>query len=117
MFNDRPYIYVAGPMTGKPNYNRELFNDVSEALEEGGWNVFNPAANDINIFGSYEACDAAIAEDRQNALRIMLGSDLQFITQEANAIAMLPGWETSLGARAEHATAVALGLQIIYFTE
>lgn len=113
----KPAIYLSGPMTGKPNYNRELFNEVAEALTEGGWAVFNPAANELELFGSYEACDKALVEDRQEALRMLLRADLEYITQWAEAIAMLPGWETSLGARAEHATAVALGLQIIYFTE
>jgi hypothetical protein len=109
-----PSIYIAGPMTGYDDYNRPLFNETAEAFEEGGWNVFNPATNDIRLFGSYEECDAAIKADRKAALRIMLGSDLEFICNEADAIAMLPGWEKSFGARAEHATAVALGLEIIY---
>ena len=50
-------------------------------------------------------------------LRIMLGSDLAWICREADAIAMLPGWEKSYGARAEHAVAVALDLQIIYIED
>lgn len=107
-------LYVAGPMTGIEDYNRPAFYDTAEAFRDGGYVVFNPADNDVRLFGSHEACDEAINEDRQGALRIMLGSDLEFITQEADVIAMLPGWENSKGARAEHATAVALGLEIIY---
>lgn len=110
----RPALYIAGPMSGIPDYNRPAFYEAEEAFTEGGWDVFNPADNDITLFGSFEACETAIAEDRQGALREMLGSDLNFICYEADAIAMLPGWEKSLGARAEHATAVALGLEIIY---
>jgi hypothetical protein len=113
----KPAIYIAGPMTGLPDYNRPAFYEAEEAFKEGGWEVFNPADNDVLLFGSHEACDKAIEEDRQGALREMLGSDLAFICYEADAIAMLPGWEKSLGARAEHATAVALGLQIIYISE
>jgi hypothetical protein len=112
----KPAIYIAGPMSGIPNYNRELFNETAEAFEDGGWEVFNPAENDVELFGSHEECDKAIEADRQGALRIMLGSDLDYICSRANAIAMLPGWEKSLGARAEHATAVALGLEIIYLS-
>lgn len=111
-----PSIYIAGPMSGIVDYNRAAFNEAAEAFRDGGWDVFNPATNDVELFGSYEACDEAIKEDRQGALRIMLGSDLDFITREADAIAMLPGWEKSFGARAEHATAVALGLEIIYLS-
>lgn len=114
---EKPKIYIAGPMSGYPDYNRPAFYEVAEAFEEGGWEVFNPADNDVLLFGSHEACDAVIAEDRTEALRIMLGSDLAWICKEADAIAMLPGWEKSYGARAEHVTAVALDLQIIYIED
>jgi Domain of unknown function (DUF4406) len=115
-YNERPRIYVAGPMSGLPDFNRPAFNEAAEALRDGGWIVFNPAENDINVFGSTEAADKAFLADRTAALRVMLGADLNWICSEADSIAMLPGWEKSLGARAEHATAVALGLEIIYLT-
>lgn len=110
-------IYIAGPMSGIPDYNRPAFYSTAEAFEEGGWEVFNPADNDVRLFGSHEACDAAIEANRNQALRVMLGSDLEWICSDADAIAMLPGWEKSYGARAEHATAVALGLEIIYISD
>ena len=113
----KPRIYIAGPMTGIPDYNRPAFYSTAEAFEEGGWETFNPAENDVRLFGSHEACNEAIEKDREQALRVMLGSDLEWICAEADAIAMLPGWEKSYGARAEHATAVALGLQIIYIAD
>lgn len=110
-------IYIAGPMTGIADYNRPAFYSTAEAFEEGGWEVFNPAENDVRLFGSHEACNAAIEANRNQALRVMLGSDLEWICSDADAIAMLPGWEKSYGARAEHATAVALGLEIIYISD
>lgn len=110
-------IYIAGPMSGIPDYNRPAFYSTAEAFEEGGWEVFNPAENDVRLFGSHEACNAAIEANRNQALRVMLGSDLEWICSDADAIAMLPGWEKSYGARAEHATAVALGLEIIYISD
>ena len=112
----QPKIYIAGPMSGKPDFNRPLFYETAEAFTEGGWEVFNPADNDVRLFGSFEACDAAIKADRKATLRIMLGSDLDWIAKNADAIAMLPGWEKSYGAHAEHALAVALDLEIIYLT-
>jgi hypothetical protein len=110
-------IYIAGPMSGIPDYNRPTFYSTAEAFEEGGWEVFNPAENDVRLFGSHEACNEAIEANRNQALRVMLGSDLEWICSDADAIAMLPGWEKSYGARAEHATAVALGLEIIYISD
>lgn len=110
----RPSIYIAGPMSGIQDFNYPAFFDAAEAFEDGGWDVFNPAKNDLDQFGSVEVINQLVKEDKDGFLRHVLGQDLEFITQEADAIAMLPGWEKSLGARAEHATAVALGLQIIY---
>lgn len=112
-----PKIYIAGPMSGYPELNHPAFFEAQEAFEEGGWEVFNPAALDHEVYGSTEATEDAMLDDRQGFLRKALGSDLKWICKKADAIAMLPGWEKSLGARAEHATAVALGLQILYIHE
>lgn len=112
-----PKIYLAGPMSGIPDFNFPAFFDYAEALEEGGWEVFNPAQNDIDVHGSLEGIKAAWAADATTTLRQCLNDDLDYITAEADAIAMMPDWENSKGARAEHATAVALGLQIIYLND
>lgn len=113
----KPRIYIAGPMTGIADYNRPAFYETAEAFMEGGWEVFNPAELDEEVYGDTEATIEAMEADREAFLRAALGSDLAWICAEADAIAMLPGWEKSYGARAEHATAVALGLQIIYIDE
>lgn len=110
-------IYLAGPMSGYPEYNFPAFFSYQGYLEEAGFEVFNPAENDLNNFGSLENVEAAYKEDADAALRKCLGEDLAWICAEADAIAMMPGWERSYGAKAEHATAVALKLQIIYLTD
>lgn len=110
----KPAIYIAGPMSGYENLNHRLFNETAEAFEDGGWEVFNPAEADIAEYGSVEETEKAMKEDNQSVMRNLLSTDINWICEEADAIAMLPGWECSLGARAEHAVAVALGLQIIY---
>jgi len=110
----KPCIYIAGPMSGYPNLNHPLFNETAEAFEDGGWEVFNPAEADTHVYGSTEDTIKAMDEDKETFLRSALSADLQWICENADAVAMLPGWEKSYGARAEHATAVALGLQIIY---
>jgi hypothetical protein len=106
-----PTIYIAGPMTGLPEFNFPAFNNTAEAFEEGGWRVINPAAHDLEVWGDMEG----VAKNAN--YRDCLAWDLDAICNECDAIAMLPGWENSKGARAEHATAVALGLQIIYLHE
>lgn len=103
-----PKIYLAGPMTGIPEFNFPKFMETAEALQEGGWTVFNPAQNDI---------DKGHDPNDPRPYRLCLYDDLVWITQEADAIYMMTGWENSKGARAEWATAVAIGIQILYESE
>lgn len=39
----RVRIYIAGPMTGYENFNREAFHKAEEALKREGHTVLNPA--------------------------------------------------------------------------
>ena len=104
-------IYIAGPMTGYEDFNFPAFFSTAEAFEEGGWETINPAAHDLELWTDMEGVK------KYANYRDCLGWDLEQICYSADAIAMMPGWEASKGARAEHATAVALGLQIIYIAD
>lgn len=104
-------VYIAGPMRGKPAFNFPAFDEASEWLRAQGHEVFSPADHDreSGFDPSSMAGDenlAALGFD----LRAALAADLAWITTEADAVYLLPGWETSSGARAELAAAAALGL-------
>lgn len=92
-------LYLAGPMTGIPHFNYPAFNAAAAMLRAEGHEVFNPAE--------------VTETDRRAALK----ADLTWICDHAEGIALLPGWERSSGARAEHALAVALGLTPRYLYE
>lgn len=116
-------VYLAGPMSGVPNFNFPAFNRAAAILRAEGHSVFNPAERDIERHGGVDisagnhAGDPAVAEKEHGfSLREALADDTAFICREADAIAMLPGWESSKGARAEHALAFALGHTIIYLS-
>lgn len=111
-------IYLAGKMQGIPQFNFPLFYNEAAKLRAAGHTVFNPAQRDVTMFG-----EAPFLNSRDGSLplpgiefslREALRDDTNFICMEADAIALLPGWEKSNGARAEHALAVALDLKIIY---
>jgi hypothetical protein len=113
--------YIAGPMTGIPNFNFPAFNAAAAKLRAQGCEVFNPAERDIerhngvDISADNHAGDPALAAQVHGfSLRDALADDTAYICKEATGIAMLPGWENSKGARAEHALAVALSLSILY---
>jgi len=112
-------IYLAGPMTGYPQFNYPAFHQAASSLRKEGHFVFSPAERDIERDGKNwgdEVKDgsAAAAKEKGFDLRSALGDDLEFICKDAEAIALLPGWEKSSGAQAEWATARALGLKFIY---
>lgn len=113
-------IYIAGPMRGIPNFNFPLFFKVEEDLRAEGWEVFNPARKDCELFdegmgrdnpeGSIDWASETYGFD----LRVALQHDTSWICNYATAIYMLPGWENSKGAMAEHALACALDLEVIH---
>ena len=112
-------IYLAGPMRGIPEFNFPTFFKAATVLRYEGHEVFNPAEKDnekhgVDISkGNHEGREDVAAAQHGFSLREALGSDLAWICAEADAIALLPGWRNSKGATAEHATAVALGLEVI----
>ena len=89
-------VYVAGPMTGLPDHNYPAFHAAEALLTDAGYRVLNPARNGT-IPG--DACAACM----RLGLRQVL---------EADAVALLPGWEASRGARLEREVALALGLPV-----
>jgi hypothetical protein len=112
-------IYLAGPMRGIKDFNFPAFFQKADELRSQGHTVFNPAERDIKIHGpkvayGNETGDLAVATKEHGFnLRDALGADLEWICKEADAIALLPGWEKSKGASAERAVGLALGLEIL----
>ncbi|HIG9789471.1 TPA: DUF4406 domain-containing protein [Escherichia coli] len=89
-------IYIAGPMTGYPDYNCAAFNAKASELMAEGHIVLNPAVLPGGLCQS-EYMDICLA-----------------MVRSADAIYLLKGWDVSAGARAEHALAEKLGLTVIY---
>ncbi len=116
-------VYIAGPMTGIPHFNFPLFNAVADKLRAQGHEVFNPAERDnerhgVDISKDNVTGDPALAEKQYGfSLREALADDMAYICLQANCICMLPDWEGSPGAKAEHALAYALGHSIMYWSE
>lgn len=105
-------IYLAGPMRGIPEFNFPAFFAAADRLKKAGHLVFNPAEHDVN--SDFRPQGASGNEDLGEMgfdLRRAFAADTGFITSTADAVALLPGWETSSGARAELAVAAAVGLR------
>jgi len=85
-------------MTGLPEHNFPAFHAAAERLRKAGWEVVNPAEN----FGGRTDLP------RERYLR----EDVAQLVR-CDAIALLPGWENSRGAKLEYLLARELGLKII----
>lgn len=90
-------VYIAGKMRGVKDLNRPAFAKAAKQFRIDGHIVFNPAAANLE--------DRPLAE----IMAYVLGR-----LCECDAIAMLPRWWLSGGARIEWMLAKYLGLQIIY---
>lgn len=115
-------IYLAGPMRGYPDFNFPAFFKAAKELRDQGHEVFNPAERDTAEWGAEKLKTATGSEEEVSKKLGMEGLslarqcflvDTQYICTHADAIALMPGWEASRGAKAEHALAVAIGLQVM----
>lgn len=96
VFSEVMKIYVAGRVASDPDYKRK-FAEASDRLRAQGHSVFNPAA----------------ANQEGRSLSEIMGYLLPNLC-ECEAIAMLPSWWRSGGARIEWLLAKYLKLKVIY---
>lgn len=89
-------VYIAGPMTGLPDYNYPAFNAMAAQLRASGFEVENPAEGpDLPTWSDY--------------MRRAIGQLIR-----CDSVVMLPGWTRSKGACTEWFIATVLGLNIVY---
>lgn len=123
------HIYISGPMRGYDGFNFPAFFAAERLLREHfpHADICNPAREDCVRFKMQKCLskdptgliagrylqhnpDHPFTEDD---LRAALRTDLNYITTHCNLVVLLPGWEASKGARAEAATAEALGIPCV----
>jgi hypothetical protein len=100
-------IYIAGPMTGLPDFNFPEFDRTAEWLRSIGFCVISPAEHDREMGIDME--NPPSLEQLKEAIMW----DLQQVA-DSGAVYFMRGWENSKGARAEHALAVFLGKDLWY---
>jgi hypothetical protein len=91
-------VYLAGRMAGlDPAEYHNIFAKYADKLRLDNHSVFNPAASNLQGWTENEIFAYVLA----------------WLCREADAIALIPGYEQSLGAMAELAVAKRLGKTII----
>jgi hypothetical protein len=89
-------VYIAGPMTGLPEFNHPAFNTATALWRKAGWDVINPVELDDTTHKPHH---------------VYLRKDIQELMR-CDAIAILPNWESSPGASAEVAAAKACNIPL-----
>ena len=93
-------VYIAGPISGIENLNKEAFEDMEEDLILLGYGAFNPRSMSIPE-GTKE----------EDVWHIMMKKALAGMLS-CNSIILLNGWEDSKGATMEFEIAKALKMPI-----
>lgn len=88
-------LYISGPMTGIDDYNRPAFAAEEMQLRAAGYEVFNPGAQPEGLTrAAYMRADIA-----------------GLLT--CDGVAVLPGWDKSMGAKVEVAVAHEIGISVM----
>lgn len=93
-------VYIAGPMRGYPEHNIPAFRAAAAFLLSLGHDVVSPVELGEQLGGQDSGCT------HEDFVRY----DLRHVL-DCDAIALLPGWERSTGARCEATVGVTLGFQ------
>ena len=95
-----PVVYIAGPMTGYPDYNKPAFYQAENYLRAQGHRfIRSPVVHEASL-----------------PYKTLIDLGLK-VLKDCDVIFMLTGWYKSRGARLEHLYAVTVGLEIIYQDE
>lgn len=105
--------YLAGPMSGIPQYNFPKFERIAKELRQAGYEIISPAELDSDAIRTEALAsddgkiDGQLPVDNKT-LKIggetwgqILGRDVRVIADEADGVVVMDGWENSKGARLE----------------
>jgi len=94
-------IYIAGPMSGIPQYNFPAFFAAAKTLRDNGYEVVCPAEMD-------DEDDKGLAMKSPDGMGFarktwgdFLMRDVKLVADVVDGVALLPGWHDSRGARLE----------------
>lgn len=99
-------LYLAGPMTGYPQFNFPLFHKVAAELRAKGHTIISPAEMDS------PAVQAAALQSKDGSLDAagkiagetwgdILAKDVKLVADQIDGIVFLPEWQKSRGANLE----------------
>lgn len=108
--------YLAGGMQGILRYNEESFTKGAASLRAYGITVISPFEIDLEKGYLVEAGDGTLVQCSDFDYEAVLADDFKII-ENVDFVALLPGWQNSLGAKreVEHASSIGVpSYEILY---
>lgn len=113
-------FYLAGPMSGLPQFNFPAFDAAASLLRELGHEIVSPAELDDED----TRADALASPDGRPTQRDkvnghtwgdFLSRDVKIVADKVQGIVFLPGWDKSRGARLEAFVGILCGHSFRHF--
>ena len=114
-------LYLAGPMTGYPEFNFPAFEAAATDLRRMNYVVWSPHESDLEAAwkaehaATYSPANGDPGGSGMESHRFFLAVDLQHVCT-SDALAVLDGWQASLGARIETYVAFQLDMPVHRYT-
>lgn len=112
-------FYLAGPMTGIPQFNFPVFDRAAAELRDQGYEIVSPAELDDPAtreaaLASPDGAPGSGSADGET-YGTFLARDVKLVIDDVDGVVTLPNWWKSRGARIEVFTAATMGKPIYYF--
>lgn len=115
MYRPNQILYVAGPMTGLPDHNWPAFARATDDLRRAGYFVYSPAEiveeRGAELVTEWDGVSTFTPSQRARVMRecfrAIVGDGVTY--PGVDGVALLDGWESSAGARAEVEVASQIG--------
>lgn len=100
-------VYIAGPMSGIPQFNFPAFEAAAKALRAAGWDVVSPHECDSPETQkmAWASPDGKMTEGSgADSWGTCLARDVKIVADDVQGIVFLQGWANSRGAKLEALT-------------
>jgi hypothetical protein len=99
-------VYLAGPMTGIPQFNYPKFHRIAKELRDAGYNVISPVEEDTQEYqtqamASKDGLHGADGKFAGLTWGDILSKDVKLVADKVDGVVVMDGWEKSRGARLE----------------